>query len=257
MVNLHTHTQLCKHAQGMPVDFARAAVEKGFTVLGFSDHTPFPDDRILPIRMAYGELSVYLAGIEEARQRYPQLKILAGMECEYFPELHEYYQDILLGESGLDYLIGSVHFYLYHGRPQGFWGDFRMDREALQSYTAAYTQMLESGLFLFGAHPDTFGASIDVWNEDCEDCARSICETAARLSIPLEINTSGWLKADQHPESPVPYPLPEFWQTAARYGVKVLVNSDAHAPAVLDAYLAEGYRLAESCGLEVVCPFGD
>ncbi len=256
MVNLHTHTSRCKHAVGAPTGYAAAAVKKGITVLGFADHTPFPDNRWAPIRMDIAELDDYLHDVQKARELYPQLKILTGAECEYFPEFHDFFKDVLLGEKKMDYLIGSVHFYPYHGEMVGFWGGFKMDREALMSYAETYTAMLRSGLFLFGAHPDTFGATIGEWDENCTECAEKICMTAASLDIPLEINTSGWLKAAQHPESPLPYPLWQFWEVAAKHHVKVVVNSDAHAPEVLDAYLDKGYALAEKYGLEIVYPFG-
>ncbi len=256
MVNLHTHTFRCKHAKGKPVDYAAAAVEKGIHVLGFSDHTPLPDNNWLPIRMDIAELDAYLDEVKEAKEKYPELKILTAAECEYFPQYHDYFANTLLKEKKMDYLIGSVHFYPYHGDMVGFWGGFKMDKEAFESYTATYTAMLKSGLFLFGAHPDTFGASIEKWDENCEKAAAAICRTAAQLQIPLEINTSGWLKGAQHPESPRPYPLPEFWKIAAELGVKAVVNSDAHAPEVLDAYLENGYELADKLGIEVVYPFG-
>lgn len=256
MVNLHTHTKLCRHAAGLPIDYARQAEKKGISLLGFSDHTPFPDDRMIGIRMYYSQLEGYLQDIRLARESFPDLKILAGLECEYFPELHAWYREELLGERAMDYLIGSVHFYAYRGELRGFWEGFQMDRGALLAYAESYVEMLESGLFSFGAHPDTFGSSTGGWNQDCQDCAERICKAAARLGTPLEINTSGWLKAESQPENPRPYPLPEFWKVAAQCGVKAVVNADAHAPDVLDAYLDNGYRLAQECGVELVWPFG-
>lgn len=252
MINLHTHTYLCGHAKGAPGDYAEEALKRGVTTLGISDHTPFPDDRIAGIRMPYAKLGQYLEEIEKARKLYPQLRILAAAECEYFPELHGYYRDELLGERKMDYLIGSVHFYKYKGEMRGFWGGDRMDREALMAYAESYVAMIESGIFLLGAHPDTFGAAIAGWDENCRDCAELICKAAVRAGMPLEINTSGWVKHDQHPELPRPYPLTEFWQVAAGLGVKAVVNSDAHAPELVDAYLKNGYALAEEVGVEVV-----
>ena len=58
-VNLHTHTHRCKHARGIPADYAKAAEEKGIRVLGMTDHTPFPDDRVIMIRMGIAELDDY------------------------------------------------------------------------------------------------------------------------------------------------------------------------------------------------------
>ena len=270
-VNLHTHTRRCKHARGIPADYAKAAEEKGIRVLGMTDHTPFPDDRVIIIRMGIAELDDYIREVREAQADYPKLKILLGLECEYFPEFDDFYR-MLREEKKMDYLIGSVHFYMYKGKPKGFWNGFVMDREALQSYADAYTQMLESGHFFFGAHPDLFGAAIDTWNEDCEETAERICETAARLKMPLEINVSGWLKQEQDANKhgyisaekaiadgiscPRPYPLDEFWRVAARHGVQAVINSDAHDPEVLTKYMELGYDMAERNGVEIIYPFG-
>ena len=135
-VNLHTHTRRCKHARGIPADYAKAAEEKGIRVLGMTDHTPFPDDRVIMIRMGIAELDDYIREVREAQADYPKLKILLGLECEYFPEFDDFYR-MLREEKKMDYLIGSVHFYMYKGKPKGFWNGFVMDREALQSYADA------------------------------------------------------------------------------------------------------------------------
>lgn len=271
-VNLHSHTLRCKHAKGYPIDYAKAAAEKGIRILGMTDHTPFPDNRSLMIRMDIAELDDYIREVHEAQEAYPQLKILLGLECEYFPEYDDYYK-MLREEKKMDYLIGSVHFYMYKGKVQGFWGGFRMDREAYHCYADAYIQMMESGHFLFGAHPDLFGSSVDEWNEDSEECAEMICAAAERLGMPLEMNVSGWLKQEQqanklgfasaeeaesagHP-CPRPYPQDNFWRVAAKHHIKAIVNSDAHDPDVLTKYTELGYEMANRHGIEVIYPFGE
>ena len=270
-VNLHTHTFRCGHAVGLPVDYAREAAEHGFHVLGMSDHMPFPDERPKIIRMNLSELDDYIREVREAQAAFPQLRILLALECEYYPEYDSYYR-MLLEEKKMDYLIGSVHTIDWQGQEKGFWPDFHMDRDALMCYADTYVRMMESGFFLFGAHPDTFGPSIREWNADCEACAGKICEAAVRLNMPLEINASGWLKQELkahdmgYPTAeaaisagrscPRPYPLDGFWRTASRYPVKAVVNADAHDPAVLTRYLHLGYQMAETYGIEVVYPFG-
>lgn len=155
---------------------------------------------------------------------------------------------------------------------QGFWNGEKMDPEAYDSYAKSYIQMLESGYFRFGAHPDLFGSNVEHWNEESDACAERICAAAARLDIPLEINVSGWLKQEQvaqklgynsvaeanddgHPIA-LPYPQEAFWRVAAKHSVKAVVNSDAHNPSVLSRFLDLGYDLAHRCGITVVDPFG-
>ena len=270
-VNLHTHTVRCKHAKGYPIDYAKAAAERGIRVLGMTDHTPFPDDRVIMIRMGIAELDDYIREVHEAQAVYPEIKILMGLECEYFPEFNDFYR-MLLREKGMDYLIGSVHFYSYRGNIQGFWGGFRMDEETYRCYSNTYIQMLESGHFLFGAHPDLFGASVDTWDEGAEGCAERICAAAERLGKPLEINVSGWLKQEQNANKlgfpsaeeaaaaghtcPRPYPQDDFWRIAAKHHIQAVVNSDAHDPEVLTRYMELGYDMARCHGIEVIYPFG-
>ena len=38
--NYHSHTARCGHAWGTDEEFIQAAIEAGFGVLGFSEHTP-------------------------------------------------------------------------------------------------------------------------------------------------------------------------------------------------------------------------
>ena len=40
--NYHTHTKLCKHAEGMPSDYFEQAKTDVCSELGFSDHCPYP-----------------------------------------------------------------------------------------------------------------------------------------------------------------------------------------------------------------------
>ena len=42
-VNLHTHTDRCRHAVGSVSDYCLEAQKYGLEILGFSDHGPFPD----------------------------------------------------------------------------------------------------------------------------------------------------------------------------------------------------------------------
>ena len=39
----HIHTALCRHAQGMPIDYARAAFSKGLPEICVTDHAPAPN----------------------------------------------------------------------------------------------------------------------------------------------------------------------------------------------------------------------
>ncbi len=228
----HTHTFRCKHATGEVIDYAASAVKQGFQVLGISDHTPFPDGRWNTVRMDINELDNYLAAIEEARTAYPELTILKGLECEYVKEFQNFYQDELLGKYQFDYLISGPHHFLYNGKWTGA-HSYIKSKEELQTYTRELIESMASGLFAFVAHPDLFGSSYELWDENAIYCSKQILEAAVDLQIPLEVNAHGFkkpLKETPQGKRP-PYPLYPFWEMAAEYDkLRVIVNSDAHQP---------------------------
>ena len=65
----HSHTPLCKHADGWPVDYAAVAEERGLKGLIVTCHNPMPDGFSSGVRMAESEFGRYLEIIEEAKDR--------------------------------------------------------------------------------------------------------------------------------------------------------------------------------------------
>ena len=85
-VNYHTHTRLCRHAGGAAEDYAAAALQNSLDVLGFSDHTPFPDGRF-GLRMQYDELEPYIRDLNRLKTEYQgRVSICSGLEIEYCPD---------------------------------------------------------------------------------------------------------------------------------------------------------------------------
>ncbi len=250
MKNYHTHTFRCNHAEGDAEDYAKAAVDRGFRVLGFTDHTPLPDDRWPGIRMPYSELPNYVAAVKEAQRKYPELKILLGMECEWLPEYHEFFTAELLGRYQFDYLVLGSHFFPYGGEYLSSHG-MVFKAQYLKAYTEHLIRSMEAGIFAFVAHPDLFGLSYKNWDENTKAAAKDILTAAAELKIPLEINGYGLCNKLIETEKGwrVAYPWFEFWQLAAEYDVEVLVNSDAHHPENIAQGLKEGAGLIENLGL--------
>ncbi len=248
--NLHTHTYRCKHASGDVIDYGRAALSAGLDVLGMSDHTPLPDQRWLHVRMEWSEMLSYCRAIDQARCDLPELTILKGMECEFAPEYVSFYQDILLGELGFDYLIGGAHFVPYQGEWINVFGGINT-LDTLRAYADYCVATMEAGLFAFLAHPDLFANSYPCWDADAAACSRDILQAAETLNVPLEINGYGLRKPPiviLDGLRPM-YPWPPFWELAAEYRVRVLVNSDAHRPQDIVADIGEGRSIAERYGL--------
>ena len=247
--NYHTHTYRCKHASGTAGEYADAAAEKGLEVLGFSEHTPFPDDRWNDVRMDYRELDDYGREIDSLKVR-KDIMILKGMECDWVREYKNYFTDDFRGKRGYEYLIGSIHWFPVNGE----WV-FSYNSNAagnLKFYTKHMIEMIEAEIFDFIAHPDLFARFTDKWTEETDICSREICAAAEAYNVPLEINGYGLRKPkmDTADGKRYAYPHPRFWEIASDYKIKVICNSDAHSPEDVDASIDMCREIADSNSLE-------
>jgi len=255
LTDYHTHTPLCHHAQGWPIDLARVAAARGLAELGLADHSPMPaalepfDDW----RMALADLPRYFDAVEEARAAFPALPIRLGLEVDYLPG-HEAWIEQLAGMARWDFLIGSVHYIApgwdvdnpahisrFNDRPVA---------EIWQLYFDAYERCIRSGLFDFVAHPDLpkkFGHRPE---GDLRRFYEPVITALAETGTAFEINTAGLRK----PAGEC-YPAPEFLTLARHAGVSVLINSDAHAPEEIGAGFDTVLALAREAGFTEVTRF--
>jgi len=234
-VNLHTHTARCNHATGSVDDYCREAVKAGISILGFSDHSPFPDGEYGASRMAFSDLPDYLREIEEARVKYPQLTIFAGLELDYRPVLGRQFYSELIERFQLDYVLGGVHHLpAAEGRPaQHVTAERPMTVATLRAFVRQSIAFMELGLIEYLAHPDITALSLERWTPEVRAAYWDLLEAAASLHVPLEINAYGLRKKPvETPEGTrPPYPWLPFWELAAEHGsIEAVAGSDAHRP---------------------------
>lgn len=259
--NFHTHTYRCKHAVGDVDDYCREAKARGMRTLGMSDHCAWPDDRWLNVRMPFEELDNYVDAVHKARTDHPELRLLLGMECEYAQVHRSYLEDELLGVRGFDYLIGGAHYFPDADEsldPEQWTGTYggTTDAATLNAYASHVADMMRSGLFAFIAHPDLFGNCYAQWDANTIACSRDIFAAAADTGVGLEINALGLRKiAERGPEHPFPlYPWLPFWELAADYDVRVIVNADAHRPSDLQGRTGEAEAIRDRYALVAMDP---
>jgi len=245
LADYHTHTPLCRHAEGWPVEYARVAQERGLEEIGFADHNPMPEP-FDDWRMDLEELPRYLEAVEEARAACPQLPIRIGLEVDYLPG-QEPWIEKLATLAPWDYLIGSVH-YIAPGwdvdNPK-FISRFedRPVEEIWQMYWDTYEKAIWTGLFDFVGHPDLpkkFGHRPP---GDLRRFYEPSVIALAETGTAFEINTAGLRK----PVGEL-YPHLDFLLLAREAGVPLLINSDAHAPGEVGAGYEEAVALASKAG---------
>ena len=139
----------------------------------------------------------------------------------------------------MDYMIlgnhgdGSMH--------EKYFGNIQTV-ERLELYVHNAVEAMESGLFLYMAHPDLMLSKYPAFDDTAKALSRQLCREANRLSIPLEYNLYGIMKGV--PEGGLGYPYGGFWEIAAEENVRAVIGVDAHAPshfAVADTAAAENY----------------
>ncbi len=230
--NFHTHTYLCGHAQGKPVDYALQAKKEGCKGLGFSDHCPFPKDFPDPwenVRMEIEQVPLYLEQIEEAKKAV-DFPVYTGFECEWDPVYENWYRDELKGRFGAQYLVLGQHWFMKDGRHPGT-GIIKTDKD-LNDYCNQVISGIKSGLFDFIAHPDLFMSSMKEWTRNTEEVSRAIIAAAIDMNIPIEVNGYGLAKPTQETSRGIRqnYPYAEFWELASDSKATIICNSDAHFP---------------------------
>ena len=263
LANYHTHTWRCMHAQGTEEDYVRRAIDAGFSVLGFADHTPWPytSGFVADMRMRLDQLQGYLDTLLALRRKYEgRIRIPVGLECEAFPAYFGWLRD--LKAQSLDYVLLGNHYDLTDdGDHRAFaeGGGFYYGRSTRPEHVRRYARRtiagMETGIYDYVAHPDLFCHVYDRFDADCAAASRDICEAAVALNIPLEYNLLGvQYHARVSERDKLGYPCVHFWEIAARYPVRAIIGFDAHAPEHLarrDLYDG-ALALLQSLGIETL-----
>lgn len=283
-INLHTHCNFCD-GKNTPEEMILSAIEKKFTILGFSSHCIHPlssdfyktpdDDWHLPA----DKIQDYLKEINRLKEKYSnQIQIYTGFEADYFesskigsaiPDF-EFYKAF-----SPDFLIGSVHFV---DTPKGFYtvdhttenvqenlvklyGDEKTGlvdgKKAVCDYFEAERQMLAKGHFNIIGHADLirkrngilkFFDEKDTWYKDeLQETARAI----AKAGVVAEINTGAIARGIMDDV----YPSSQFLEYLYSYKVPVCINSDCHNAPYLDCAFDKAVAIAKKIGYtELIYP---
>lgn len=253
LYNFHSHTEFCDGRATMEA-FAREAVRCGFTHYGFSPHSPIPIES--PCNMHADKVNRYLEEVDRIRAAYgDRVKFYASMEVDYlrgaFGPSHSFIQKL-----PLDYVIGSVHFVPTRdgrfvdcdGRYENFrrrLHDYFNDdiRYVVETFYASSIEMIEAGGFDILGHFDKIGLNASYYQPGIEQepwyraLAMDVIDAIAAHNaadhgrpITVEINSKSY--ADHHGRI---FPSPDLWGRLRRAGIPLIVNSDAHVPALINA----------------------
>jgi len=197
--DLHSHT-IASDGHNTIEEMGRAARELGYEYLAITDHSAshgFGND------VSPEQLRRQIELVREANARMEGIELLAGSEVNILPDGSLDYEDELLGE--LDWVIASVHT------------SFGMGEQAM---TERMITAIEHPLMDAIGHPT--GRLIERRAPYAVDLG-AVFAVAARTGTMLEINAN----PDRRDLSDV------HARAAARAGVQILIDSDAHRTATL------------------------
>ncbi len=244
--NYHTHTPLCRHAEGSPEAFVDAAIAAGLSEYGISDHAPQIPEPFDDWRMLDAEMPDYLQWIEQARQHAAgRIPIRCGLECDWLDGC-EPWIDTLASRHDWDYLIGSVHYLgdwdFDNPKWLGKWAASDVD-EVWTRYWQTYSRMAESGLFDILGHPDLVKKFSHRPQGDLHRFYEPVIDAIASSGCAIELNTAGW-----HKPCAEAYPSPDFLELACSAGIPLVISSDAHSPAEVGRDISRAVETARIAG---------
>jgi histidinol phosphatase-like PHP family hydrolase len=241
VANYHTHTRWCRHGSGEIEEYIRAGIAGGLRELAFTEHVPLPGDPDRR-RIRCDELDAFDRELNDLIARYASaIRIRKGLECEYYPSLLGYYED-LRDRLGYEILILGQH--TSTDRSLDYFGISQA--KDIRRYADDVCLGLETGLFSFLAHPDApmYGyLNPDGPFLDAMERIFRLCETR---DIPVEINANGL----GHRRG---YPCREVWELAHDFKLRVLVSADAHhVPDLICKSVGACEELARELGLNLI-----
>lgn len=284
-INLHTHSSF-SDGKNTAEEHVLAAIKKGISILGFSEHSLHPLDPAFYYdvdsnwHMLPKSFSDYVATIKNLKEKYAdRIKILLGFEADYFvsagigsaiPDKKAY------SAFKPDYLIGSVHFI---SKAEGFFSVDNKTEEVQKALTTFYSDadgkingktlvcdyfeaernMLAKGSFEIMGHPDLIrirNGALKFFDEKeswYKEQLKLTAKAAAKAGVIAEINTGAIARGLMDDV----YPSAQFLEYLHDTGVPVCINSDAHRCEFLDAAFDLAAQKAKRAGYkELTYPSG-
>lgn len=253
--NLHSHTQFCDGRTDME-GMAAAACAKGFTLWGFTPHSPV--NQKSSCNMAFEKMDEYLAECRRLAESYSdRMRVLASLEIDYispdFGPHTDYFQKL-----PLDYRLASVHFVPNRhgvwldcdGRFERFESYLREGydndlRYVVEKYFEQVILMLEGGGFEILGHFDKIagnasaadpGIESNGWYEALVD---DVISHASSAGVTVEINTKSFADKGRF------FPASQWWPKIIHADLPVAVNSDTHYADKTDAGRGDALELLQ------------
>ncbi len=257
LVNFHTHTTFCD-GKNTPEEVVLAALEKGFSAIGFSGHVLTPFDLSYCMR----DMEGYIAEIKRLQKKYlGRIRIYLGIE-----------EDALsfADRSRYDYLIGSCHYVFINGTYFSVDSSYEHWERLLKACGNDPIQMAEAYFRTFcdyirARKPDIVGhfdlitkfeergASLLLSDSSYNRMAENYLSRVIRQDPIFEINMGGMLRGIRT----IPYPAENLLRLLCKENARIILSSDSHSADTVDGFFEEMRRYLYDIGFRQAQAFTD
>ena len=231
----HLHDCMSHDGLGTPSEYAEFAFERGINSICITNHVEHSESGVyqvlLPRDIQRFQTSYEL--ILEARERFPEIEILMGIELENSPMFYDAMLEIV-GTVNFDFVLGSVHSV----NGVNFSGKTcipvlkKLDPIAFyEGYYLETLEFVEWGKFDILSHGDLIRRNMVKVHPNIKplvprDILQDIFSVMIKNNIGLEVNTGGYF---QNPKDS--YPTLEIIELAIECGItNFTIGSDSHRP---------------------------
>ncbi len=250
--NFHTHTSYCD-GKNTAEEMVKSAIEKGFTHLGFSDHSYTPFD--MQVCLSREKTKVYIEKINELKEKYKnEISIYLGLEMDYYSE-----EDL----SCYDYVIASVHYVEKNGVYYPVDLSKKVFRDAIneawngdvyafiESYYELEKNLINRFDFDIVGHIDLISKfnemqeTFDENNERYKEASLSAVDELLKHKKIFEVNTG----AISRGYKTLPYPSETILRRIKDGNGKVIITADAHSVDALDTGFDIAQKMIDKIGV--------
>ena len=237
--NLHTHSTFCD-GKNTPEEIILAAIQKGFSSIGFSGHGYTPYD----LRYCMKDTEAFIAEILKIKDVYgKEIEIYLGSEEDAFSPV---------ARSRFEYIIGSSHYYYVNGEYLPIDSSFGHFQKCYEAFGGDTVKMAETYYESFCSYinkrkPDVIGHFDLITKFDeldspyfshdpkYREIAKKYLLEAMKSDSIFEVNTGAITRGYRH----TPYPSEELLHLIRKSGGRIMLSSDSHAAETIDAYFPE------------------
>ncbi len=252
--DFHTHSTYSDGDHSLE-EMVQAALAKGFSAYGFSDHA-YMDDPARDWGMKKEQIEPYQAEIARLKEKYRgKIDLLCGIEQDAFCPL---------GVEPYDYVIGSVHAVEKDGILCEVDDSLEKVKQNLQLFADPY-EYAEEYFRLVASLPQRFNFDIvghldlltkwqekePLWDEN-HPRYRAAAEEALKALIPTDALFEVNVGAISRGARTTPYPNPALLRSIYERGGDVIINGDCHNANYLGLGFDAALALIKSCGFERV-----